>query len=284
AVGWKSQGLAAGDGWNCVGEERDAVIFDGTTEVLREHVSAILAGRTTTITARAPAPWNQERGRLWRIKAGPDVRKFVLSDESPYFVGWGTGEPEEVKKLAQALRAPAVRDRIAAAADLADLGPAARPALPALRRSLRDSAPTVALAAATALARLDSDSDESIKVVENFLGHADAKVRTAAASALEGLGSRASAALPPLLTAPRDRHGAVRAAAADAVGPVATASPREAVTALNGLLKREKDEYPVNHAVWSLRCLGPCAWEAIPALRENWASRREEWDYYSARE
>src|SRR5207248_2514363 len=114
--------------------------------------AAILGGRETVITARAPREWRTANGgRMWRIKAGLKISEYVLYDESPYFVGWGTGDPEEVPKLEKALTAAARTDeRIAAAGDLAKLGPAARRSLPVLRRALGAADARVALAAAKA--------------------------------------------------------------------------------------------------------------------------------------
>jgi hypothetical protein len=157
--------LAAGTDWCCFAEKRFNVAFDGATDRLREHVAAILAGRETTITARMPAAWYAVGHRLCRIKAGPAVADFVLSEESPYFVGWGSGAPDDVAMLAQALRADAPQERITAAEDLANLGAPARQALPALRRALHDDDTAVALAAAKALARLDVDDTEGIECI-----------------------------------------------------------------------------------------------------------------------
>ena len=262
-IGWRGE-----KNWFCLAENCYTVIYDGTTEALRTHVVAILTGRQTTVLARTTPGWEGRGGRLWRIKAGPGVTEFVLSDESPHFIGWGTGKAAEVKELAQALRAATVQERIAAAADLAHLGPTARPALPALRRVLRDCDHTVALAAAKALARLDPRADDAVAAVQTRLGHADAAVRSAAAAALAELGPRAAAALPALLRALKDKDQSVRAAAAGAVGPVAASSPRQAVAALAVLLKHEPDEGVWHDAINSLRCLGPHAWVAMPILRE----------------
>ena len=248
-------------------EERYGVIYDGTTARLREHVVAILAGRETTVTARAPQ--GAVGGRLWRIKAGPAVTEFALSDESPHFVGWGTGDPDEATNLAQALCAGTPRERIAAAADLAHLGAAARPALPALRRALRDSDSSVTLAAATTLARLDVDDVEGVKFIQDCLSRSDSEVREAAAKALGELGPRAASALPTLLLALRDKEASVRSSAAGAVGSVAVSAPtEEIVDVLAALLKDDKD-YVRASAVRSLRSFGPRVWKAIAALREG---------------
>jgi hypothetical protein len=192
--------------WFCISERDYGVTYDGTVEELHKHVVAILAGRETTITARAPGPRDSaERGRLWRIKAGPKVTDFALSDESPHFVGWGSGDPEEVPRLLRSLRAGSLRERLGAAADLGHVRPATRAVLAGLRQGLRDPVPAVALAAASALARLDAADDRPIEAVKARLDHAEAKVRSAAAATLAALGSRAHSALPALLRALKDK-------------------------------------------------------------------------------
>jgi hypothetical protein len=257
--------------WFCLSEHRYGVIYDGTVEALREHVVAILAGRETTITARAPQAWGAVGGpRLWRIKASLKVTDFVLSDESPHFVGWGSGGRDEVPNLLRALRAGAPQERIAAARDLAHLGPGARPALAGLRRASSDDVPEVALAAAQALARLEASDDRPIKTIEQRLRHAGPKVRCAAAEALGELGPRGRPALPALLRALKDKNEGVRHAAVTAIGRIAPGSPlqREAVGALTALLKAEKGAV-ASTVLPSLPRFGPHAWTTVPIVRER---------------
>jgi len=273
-IGWRGE-----EHWFTHGEYGSAwwgsdfsVTYDGPDEALREHVAAILAGREAITTARAPQGWDERgRARLWRVKAGLDITEFVMSDESPHFVGWGTGEADEVANLLEALGAGAVRDRVRAADDLAHLGKAARPALPKLRRALGDAEPAIALAAAKAVARLDADDPEAVEAIRARLRHDDAKQRAAAAGALADLGPRARAALPALLAALSDKDGDARANAADAVGRMAPGSPAspDAVAALADLLKDGQPERVRHAAVGALLRFGPHAHAAIPALREG---------------
>jgi HEAT repeat protein len=258
-----------GFGLSCLPEHRHDITYDGSAEALRDHVTAILAGRETTITARAPVAWSGKGGgRLWRIKAGPSVTNFVVSDESPHFVGWGTGEPEEVPKLLRILRTGALKDRVRAAADLADLGPAARQALPTLRRTLRDPVPAVGLAAARALVMLDTDVDEAIETIKGYLRNPSEEVRSDALAALDDPRLPFQTVLPMLLRALADKDGQVRADAAETVGRVGPAAPQDSVAALVALLENEKEGRVRLSVVQSLRCFGPHAWAALPALRE----------------
>src|SRR5262249_1065704 len=158
---------------------------------------------------------------------------------------------------------------IVAAEDLAHLGAAAREALPALRRLLKDSDREVALAAAAALVRLDPDDKDGIEAIQGRLGSADAETRYLAVRTLADLGPAAGAALPNLLKALKDEHEAIRAAAAEAVGRVAQDSPSQAkaVAALTALLKEgERADDIQLAAVQALRCLGSQSWESLPVL------------------
>lgn len=288
--------------WFCLAEDKYAVIYEGSTEALRSHVAVIQAGRATTITARAPKVWgSRDNNRIWRIKAALGITTFVLSGESPHFVGWGTGDPAEVTKLVQALGtatpryggkrggsaslyeliqvfcAPTSQHRITAAADLAHLGPAARPALPALRRAVRDPDSAIAMAAAQALARLVPDDGKAIEAIETRLRVGSASGRAAAAEALGNLGPEARPALPALLRALRDKDKYVRAAGARAIGQIAPGSGHtgEAVAALGNWLKGEKEEYPRHIGTQALLRFGPHAWAALPELYATGLFREE---------
>jgi HEAT repeat protein len=258
--------------WFCMVENGYGLTYAGSTEALREAVGAVVAGREATITARAPVRWDTRgSGRLWRIKAGPAVTRFVLSDESPHFVGWGTGDPQEATKLARVVREGTARERVTAAEDLAHLGTAARPCLPALRRALADSDRNVALAAAGALVQLDADDKEGLRAIEKLLQSSDLETRYLAIRTIGDLGAKGVAALPTLLKALTDEHEALRAVAAKAVGRVAPAasSRAEALAALTALLKVAKLEDDTQLAViGALRGLGPQSWESLPALRK----------------
>jgi hypothetical protein len=265
--------------WYYMAEDRYGPTYDGSTRELIRHVSAILAGRETTVTARAPHLWDAVgRPRLWRIQASLKVTDFVLSEESPHFAGWGSGDPHEAASLARTLLGGAAPEpRIAAADDLAHLRPPAPLALATLRRTLRDPVRPVAVASAAALARLDPRDKDAPGVLESCLAHRDAEVRCAACDALADLGPRARSALPGLLAALADKDPQVRCSAARAVGRLGphAPSPDKVVTALAGLLKVEKEGIVLSYAVGALRCLGPDAWPAVAPLRERLAALAE---------
>src|SRR5262249_23099463 len=98
----------------------------------------------------------------------------------------------------------------------------------------------------------------------------DAMVRCAAAGALGDIGPRATTAMPLLLRMLQDENPSVRAAAASAIGLVAPGSAsRQAVLALAATLEEEKEDHVRCVIVQSLRCFGPHAWAAMPALRRT---------------
>ncbi len=268
--------------WYCVSEFREdccGVTYEGTTENLRKHAGALVAGRETTITAQAPQTWDAVgKPRRWRIKAGPAVTGFVLSEDSPHFVGWGDGDPEIAATWVKDLDSPAPDDRIAAAANLAHQGADARPAFPALRRALDDRHPAVSLTAARALARL-GQSDEAVVpskpccVIRTWIDGSLLPVP-------REMGPAAHSTLPDLPVPLADTDAQVRADASRSLGTVAVDAPgqREAVGALIALLQNEQDELVRIRAVESLQRFGPQAWAAEPALRQELRPRDNRYD------
>ena len=167
--------------WLCWQEVDYSATSCGTTEKLCEAVEAVLTGREIIILARNAEMrrGENELGRLWRIRAGMKVASLVPHDESPHFVGWGTGEPDEVAGLERELRDPSEEKRVTSAADLAYLGAAARPAL---RRALDDPVAAVSMAAVKALTRIDPDGREAEDFLRSRLRDASAEFRNAAAA------------------------------------------------------------------------------------------------------
>ncbi len=258
--------------WASLAEKSPPEIYDGPADLLCEHVQAILAGREVTVTARARWTGGLVTGpRLCRIRAGLKRTRFLRSDGSPHFVGWGTDEPNEVANLILALRTGDAGERIIAADDLGYLGAKARPALPALRQLMREPDPGVALAAARALTRLSPADAVAIKSIQTRLKDPNAGVRKAAARSLADLGPLAHPALPALLRGLKDSDPEALSAVAMAVGHVAPGSSHqgEAVRALIAVVQGNWDGGPASAAVWSLRRFDARAWPATPLLVEK---------------
>jgi HEAT repeat protein len=257
--------------------EGDSITYEGTTTALRGHVSTILAGRETTITARAPMTWDAVGSeRLWRIKAGPRITHFAVSDDSPHFVGWGSGEPDEVPKLMRSLTSSDNLVRADAAEDLGHLGRTARPAVSALRQALDDPDRGVRGAAARALILL-GHSDEVVDSVKVRLRASDEGSRGDGLSLMIEIGPAGRPLFADLFPLVSDRSKVVRASVAEALGKVAAddLEKRKAVGSLVALRKFEEEFELVSPAIRSLVHLGPHAWEAMPTLRRGLENGRE---------
>ena len=172
--GWEGK-----DGWWGVNEFEErglAWAYIGSVEKLRDHVTAILAGKEVVVTAArrdmagggSRELWDNQTAyqnlardtkiRVWRIRASfeitshPDVR-----DKPDYVVGLGTGDREAVPALVKDLQSkdPSVRSQ--AAEDLGQVGPDARDAIPVLTGALDDPDGRVRVNAAEAVCNVVAD-------------------------------------------------------------------------------------------------------------------------------
>ena len=140
--------------------------------------------------------------------------------------GHGTGtEPvvddKRLEELIGQLESGDLNDRISACMELESLGPAARPAIPALRRALRDN---------------------------------DATVRILAASTLGGLGPAAATAVPDLVAALKDKNEYVRVFVATALGNMESHA-HAASEALQNVLN-DPNALVRSQAEWALQQIG----------------------------
>jgi hypothetical protein len=163
-----------------------------------------------------------------------------------------------VSGLTDALRDPSPSVRDAAAMALRELGPAAKPAIPALAQMLRDSDGYLRITAAHTLDRMGADAVPSLVPL---LRDYDPRVRVLAAETLRSIGLDAKDAVPALTESLRDPSPSVRDAAAMALremGPDA----KYAIPALAAMLS-DPDGYLRITAAHTLERLGP---DAIPAV------------------
>jgi HEAT repeat protein len=259
--------------------------WDGPTDRLREAVIAILAGREVTVTARSVRPWGAPAlAPWWRIKAGLKITRFVVSEESPHFVAWGAGWPDEIPRLLRSLNAIDEKDRLAALGELAQYRPPTKAALVGLRRALRDPSPEVVIKSAAALVRLAPDDGAGLKALLTALRHSDSASRSAAAEALADIGPLAKGALPRLLVALRDEEELVRYHAVRAIGAIgpSTPQPEKTGSALIALLKTEKHDIVLGRTIHALSRFGPLAWEVVPALSERLPFHDDGWDVHGS--
>jgi HEAT repeat protein len=140
-----------------------------------------------------------------------------------------------VTSLAELLADADAFVRIRAAVTLAQMGPGAEPAIPALLKAMGDLDKQARLDIFTALARIGRKSDLVAPALIGKLKSDDPEVRWAAATALRWLGSAGGPAVEALVTALRDANPVV-CAAAEALGEIG-GKAKDAVPALKSLLK-----------------------------------------------
>jgi HEAT repeat protein len=270
--------------------------YSGSTVKLRDHVTAMLAGREIIITAlqyrfyvRQPGPqrlivrprehWDANeavcarrlmRGQGWpvcRIQASLKMPNTIpeLIRDTDLIVGAGPGGPEDVPALVKALTDENARVRSEAAADLGMIGSAAVAAVPVLLKlSKEDRDPFTRVQAAKAVASIDSKNETALAMLVESLNDKAGRVRKQAAECLGDLGPRGKSAVGPLLKMLRDPDPAVSWAAIDALGQIGPA----AEAAVPGLVEALTDAGTRGAAVDALGQIGRHARPAIPALEK----------------
>jgi HEAT repeat protein len=270
--------------------------YSGSTGKLRDHVTAMLAGRETVITAlqyrflaRLPGPqklivrprehWDANeavcarrlmRGQGWplcRIKASLKMPNTIheLIRDTDLIIGVGPGGPEDVPALVKALTHEDARIRFDAAEDLGQIGPPAIAAVPVLLKlSEQDVDPLIRLEANKAVASIDSKNEKALPMLVEALNEKAGKVRKRAAECIGDLGARAKPAVSPLLKAVKDRDLTVSWAAIDALGQIGPG----AKAAVPILVEALADVDTRGAAVDALGQIGRNARTAIPALEK----------------
>jgi HEAT repeat protein len=292
---------APGWGTMIAGRPEMAYCYSGSAAKLRDHVTAILAGRGVVVTALkyevfglAPVPgkWVERRlehwatyeaiccGRLmrgkewpvWRINASfktqSNTLELVLESligKTNYIVGDGAVAAEEVPLLVKALGDESARVRLDAAEELGLVGPPAAAAVPALVKLTEAPAdPLLRIAAAKAVARIDAKNKTAVPLLIEALEDKAGKVRKMAAESLGDLGPDAHAAVAALLRAAKDSDPTVSWAAIDALGQIGPAADAAVPTLIDAL----RDAGTRGAAVDALGQIGRKAHAAVPALEK----------------
>jgi len=196
--------------------------------------------------------------------------------------------PAAIPAALEAMRDPRGEIRSAAGDVIADLGPAARPALAALLGLVRTGAPGTQVSAAETLARLGPLTREVIPAIVDLLRAPFAGERCAAADALRAIGPEARVALPALREAFKHEEGVARARMAltlarlDPKNPAGQAalieilgstrlSPEAPALVAWSPVLRIRASVQTNRiaAAEALGDLGPAATSAVPALIES---------------
>jgi HEAT repeat protein len=114
--------------------------------------------------------------------------------------------PEDLAVLGEALGSKRLRLRLYAAATLADLGPAAKPALGPLTQAVKDPDPAVRALAITALRGLEAEAFPAVAALTAALEDDNARVRVEAAATLARMQEGAKAVVPVLFQAAGDKE------------------------------------------------------------------------------
>lgn len=172
------------------------------------------------------------------------------------------GGAASIPVLADLLHAPEPEVRWQSAGILGKLGPAARPAAPALAALLTDADLHVRTIAAQSLGEIHPDDDAIVASLASRLKTGD---RELVIRPLSGFGAAARDAIPDLieiLTSDSSSH--MRWEAARTLGKIGPA----AKSAVSALIQATMDHDPLlrEHAAEALGDIGPDAAEAVPAL------------------
>ena len=196
----------------------------------------------------------------------------LLSDPVPE-VGLGGGGalirlgPAAVDTLRQRLADPALRGR--ALEILAAMGPAAKPAVEDMIKSLSDADPSVRGDAAVALAAIGADATAAVPQLTKMLADDGAPAaKYPAAYALGRIGPAANPALDQLrvlATSSDDVLATVALWATLKIAPGDTSLLEQAVPALRKAVRSEREIVRLEAAV-ALGDIGPAAASAIPIL------------------
>ena len=139
-----------------------------------------------------------------------------------------------------------------------------RPAVPALRKLLREESPPACIGAADALAGIGHDAKASVPDLLRRLSDRDGRICWHSARALGAIGASPESVVPVLRGLLSHKSTSVRGSAATALGRFA-ANAASAVPKLAVLLKDERVNVRLN-AARALGKIGPKAASAVPAL------------------
>jgi HEAT repeat protein len=196
-------------------------------------------------------------------------------------VACGAARAEDVTKLVGDLKNKDADVRRAAAKGIAEMGPDAKSATPALIDVLKkDKDVFVRRFAAQALGDVEADPKIAVPALASVLGESDKKELVEAA--VTSLGKMGSTAVPPLIDAVKKKGGTptkpkgqkpmattdgtalVRTKAIEALGNIGA----KAKPAVPVLIEALKDANVRTEAAEALGNIGPDAKDAIPALQE----------------
>lgn len=206
------------------------------------------------------------------VKALKDSELIVRFAAADALVVIGTDRSREaVPVLVEVIRDGNEEEKKHAVGLLAHIGPPAKAALPSLIALLKDERFPVRFEAALALTTIDAG--EGAKAVSALIEGAksdDNYKQQNAAKALAAIGPPAKEAVPALEKLFEAKYVHARYSAAEAVARIDPSKVESAIKVIVATLqdKKNKSSMVRNHALSSLRRIGPAAISAIPALDE----------------
>ena len=188
---------------SCYPCESLGIIYSGSTDVLIQHVRAIIAGREVVVAAERPvlSDYYSRRGStaeagLWRIKASLKIDTPPLTVHSPHFVGLGAIAREDLPQAITRLGSNSAWVRSLAIREIASLGKDAKDALPALYNRFADPLGSLRIRAAVVAMRIEPSVNLPLLPITLELRNENQSVRADAARVLGELGELAHPVLP----------------------------------------------------------------------------------------
>jgi HEAT repeat protein len=261
----------AADGWENGAVRPDfEQVFVGKSAELADVVLKLLRGHEVTVRCRR----RDNPAELQWVRYGMKTAHDKMLARDP------TAAPASKLPLGawvDDLRSPKAAVRAQAGLALAELGPAARGAEPAIAEALKDKDPEVRYAAVVALAAIGAESPAAIGALTLALQDPSWFVRYPATQALQKLGPKAKSAVPALIEALQPKDGvkdfrpircAQAAVALAKIDPAAKEIQNAIPLILEKLLGYDGDGSDGARAVGAaaLGDLGPIAISAVPAL------------------
>jgi HEAT repeat protein len=158
--------------------------------------------------------------------------------------------------------------RSSAAATLGDIGPDAKPAIPALLKNLKDKDKYVRCVSADALAGIGSKEERVLSALKDALNDSVSEVRIDAAEALNELDPDNPDALSALIKLLKDKDPETRRDAASVLEQIQSTKINTVVPALLRAIK-DPDENVRSKAAQSLGSICEKAMTVVPALVER---------------
>lgn len=267
--------IAAAGALGELGAEAAGAVPD-LADVLSVDRNASMRVASASALSKIGPPARTASRALLRARADEDRAVSTAAKEALEKIG--VSDAALAAELEKSVWSGGPKERADAADLLRLLGPAARPAAPALAAALKDPDPGIRRNAARALGALGSGKESAAALAE-ALTDRDPTVRAAVAAALADLGPEAKSAADELAAALKSDDAEVRVYAAVALASVG--GPAKAAVAVLAAAVGPDQPKPLRlRAAGGLAKIGPRAWEAVNPLAE--LARSSDADLHAA--